>query len=52
MFEEMMEKERGNRIFQGDGMTRFTPSTHAKLLSQLDKRSDRKIEYWSKCNEK
>ncbi len=28
--------------------TRFTPSAHAKLLSQLDKRNDRKIEYWSK----
>ena len=52
MFEETMEKERGNRIFQGDGMTRFEPSAHAKLLSQLDKCSDRKIEYWSKCNEK
>ena len=26
----------------------FTPSAHAKLLSQLDKRNDRKIEYWSK----
>ena len=33
-------------------MTRFTPSEHAKLLSQLDNHSDRKIEYWSKCNEK
>ena len=29
-------------------MTRFTPSAHAKLTAQLDKRSDRKIEYWSK----
>lgn len=29
-------------------MTRFEPSSHAKLLSQLDKHSDRKIEYWSK----
>lgn len=26
----------------------FTPSDNAKLLSQLDKRNDRKIEYWSK----
>ena len=52
MFEEMMEKERGNRIFQGDGMTRFEPSGYAKLAAQLDKHSDRKIEYWSKCNEK
>ena len=29
-------------------MTRFEPSDHAKLLSQLDKRNDRKIEYWGK----
>lgn len=33
-------------------MTQFEPSDHAKLLSQLDKHSDRKIEYWSKRNEK
>ena len=33
-------------------MTQFEPSAHAKLLSQLDKRNDRKIEYWSKRNEK
>ena len=26
----------------------FTTSDHAKMLSQLDKRNDRKIEYWSK----
>lgn len=32
--------------------TRFEPSEQAKLLSQLDKRNDRKIEYWSKRNEK
>ncbi len=32
--------------------TRFTPSEHSKLLSQLDKRNDRKIEYWNKRNEK
>ena len=48
MFEEMMEKERGNCIFQGDGMTRFEPSDHAKLLDKLDKKDDRRIEYWSK----
>ena len=51
MFEEMMEKERGNRIFQGDGMTRFEPSAHAKLLSQLDKRNGQNVEYWSKRND-
>ena len=48
MFEETMEKERGNRIFQGDGMTRFEPSAHAKLLSQLDQRNGQNVEYWSK----
>lgn len=29
-------------------MTQFEPSNHAKLLDKLDKRNDRKIEYWSK----
>lgn len=29
-------------------MTKFEPSDHAKLTAQLDKRNDRKIEYWSK----
>lgn len=29
-------------------MTRFTPSDHAKLTAQLDKRNDRNVEYWSK----
>ena len=48
MFEETMEKERGNRIFQGDVMTRFEPSDHAKLLSQLDNHNGRNVEYWSK----
>ncbi len=32
-------------------MTKFRPSAHAKLLSQLDNHSDRKIEYWSKQHE-
>lgn len=31
-------------------MTKFEPSDHAKLTAQLDKLSDRKIEYWSKKN--
>ena len=48
MFEEMMGKERCNRIFQGDGMTRFEPSDHAKLLSKLDKHNGQNLEYWSK----
>ena len=52
MFEKMMEKERGNRIFQGDGMTKFEPSDHAKLLSKLDKHSGQTVEYWSKRNGK
>ena len=30
----------------------FEPSAQAKLTAQLDKHSDRKIEYWSKRNEK
>ena len=47
-----MEKERGNRIFQGDGMTRFEPSAHAKLLYQLDKHNVQNVEYWSKRHEK
>ena len=51
MFEEMMEKERGNRIFQGDSMTQFEPSDHAKLLSQLDKHNGQNVEYWSKRND-
>ena len=51
MFEEMMEKERGNRIFQGDGMTRFEPSAHAKLTAQLDKHRGQNVEYWSKRND-
>lgn len=33
-------------------MTRFEPSDRAKLTAQLDNHSDRKIEYWSKKNEK
>lgn len=33
-------------------MTNFTPSEHAKLLSQLDKHNEQNIEYWSKRNEK
>ena len=40
MFEEM------------DGMTRFTPSDHAKLTAQLDKHNRQNIEYWSKRNDK
>lgn len=32
-------------------LTNFEPSNHAKLSAQLDKHSDRKIEYWSKKNE-
>ena len=32
-------------------MTRFTPSEHAKLLSQLDKHNGQNVEYWSKRNE-
>lgn len=43
-----MEKERGNRIFQGDGMTQFTPSDYAKLTAQLDKHNGQNVEYWSK----
>ena len=33
-------------------ITSFTPSEHAKLLSQLDKRNNQNLEYWSKRNEK
>ena len=29
-------------------MTRFETSDHAKLLDKLDKKDDRRIEYWSK----
>ena len=29
-------------------MTKFEPSAHAKLLSELDKHSGRTVEYWSK----
>lgn len=29
----------------------FTPSDHAKLLSQFDKHNDRNLEYWSKKND-
>ena len=32
-------------------LTRFEPSDHAKMLSQLDKHSGRNIEYWSKRND-
>lgn len=32
--------------------TRFEPSDHAKLLSQLDKHTGQNVEYWSKRNEK
>ena len=35
-----------------DEMTQFTPSAHAKLLSQLDKHSGQNVEYWSKRNGK
>ncbi len=33
-------------------MTRFEPSEHAKLLSRLDNRNNRNVEYWSKRHEK
>lgn len=29
-------------------MTRFTPSDHAKIASQLDKHNGQNVEYWSK----
>lgn len=32
-------------------MTQFTTSDHAKLLEKLDKKDDRRIEYWSKRND-
>ena len=32
-------------------MTQFEPSTHAKLLSQLDKHNGQNVEYWSKRND-
>ena len=32
-------------------MTKFEPSAHAKLLSELDKHSGQTVEYWSKRNE-
>ena len=33
-------------------MTKFEPSAHAELLSQLDKHSGQNVEYWSKRNER
>ena len=33
-------------------MTKFEPSTHAKLLSKLDNHNKQNIEYWSKKNDK
>ena len=33
-------------------MTKFEPSAHAKLLSQLDEYNKQNIEYWSKRNDK
>ena len=32
-------------------LTRFEPSEHAKLLSQLDKHNEQNVEYWSKRND-
>ena len=32
-------------------MTKFEPSAHAKLLSELDKHSGQTVEYWIKRNE-
>ena len=32
-------------------MTQFEPNDHAKLLSQLDKRNNQNLEYWSKRND-
>ena len=32
--------------------TTFETSDHAKLLAKLDKKDGRRIEYWSKRNEK
>lgn len=32
--------------------TTFETSDHAKLLDKLDKKDGRRIEYWSKRNEK
>ena len=32
-------------------MTKFEPSEHAKLSSELDKHSGQTVEYWSKKNE-
>lgn len=32
-------------------MTRFEPSEHSKMLSQLDKHNGQNIEYWSKKND-
>ena len=29
-------------------MTKFEPSAHADLLSQLDKHNEQTVEYWSK----
>ena len=33
-------------------MTKFEPSNHAKLLSELDNHNKQNIEYWSKKNDK
>ena len=33
-------------------MTKFDPSAHAKLLSELDNHNKQNIEYWSKKNDK
>ena len=33
-------------------MTKFEPSTHAKLLSGLDNHNKQTVEYWSKRNDK
>ena len=33
-------------------MTKFEPSAHAKLLSELDNSNKQNIEYWSKKNDK
>ena len=33
-------------------MTKFEPSAHAKLLSELDNHNKQNIEYWSKRNDK
>lgn len=33
-------------------MTQFETSDHAKLLEKLDKKDDRRLEYWIKRNDK